>query len=136
MTRVGIGLDLVETAEVKAAISRHGERYLRRTYTARELEDCRGDSVQLAMRFAAKEAALKALGAGQEGMPWTDVEVRRSREGWSVALTGTAAKLAGGARLASTALSSSGASERVGAIVVAYRDASSVEAGSLRAATT
>jgi holo-[acyl-carrier protein] synthase len=76
---VGVGLDLVEIGRIRALVERHGERGRRRLFTAGELEDCdrRIDPAEcLAARFAAKEAALKALGTGkQPELRWTDIEV-------------------------------------------------------------
>jgi holo-[acyl-carrier protein] synthase len=67
------GIDMIEVARVRRAAERWGERFLRRVYTARELADCgvsdgapRYES--LAARWAAKEAAAKALGAGLSGL--------------------------------------------------------------------
>jgi holo-[acyl-carrier protein] synthase len=73
-----VGFDLVEIGEVHEALARHGRRYLDRLYTPGEQRDCAPGGVPspalLAERFAAKEAALKALG-GPGGVPATDVEV-------------------------------------------------------------
>lgn len=73
----GIGVDLVEVSRVSGVIDRHGERFLRRIYTPMELEKVHGTRAQyLAARFAAKEAAFKALGTGWgAGVRWVDVEV-------------------------------------------------------------
>ena len=76
----GIGVDLVKVARIAAAIKRHGERFLNRVFTPREIAHCRGrrgsDSA-FALRFAAKEAFSKALGVGlrQGGIRWREVEV-------------------------------------------------------------
>jgi holo-[acyl-carrier protein] synthase len=82
---VGIGIDLVETQRVRQALARHGERARQRLFSARELRDCeeRVDPGEcLAAKFAAKEAALKALGTGKlPGMHWSDVEVVRAESG-------------------------------------------------------
>ncbi len=59
-----VGIDTVEVAAVEAAIAAHGDRYLERVYTPREVADCNGDAERLAARFAAKEATFKALRAG------------------------------------------------------------------------
>ncbi|MEO9175125.1 MAG: holo-ACP synthase [Gaiellales bacterium] len=67
MSAPSVGIDLVEVAAVEAAIARHGRRYLERVYTPGELRDCGDPSPspqRLAARFAAKEAAHKALGSG------------------------------------------------------------------------
>jgi len=95
-----VGVDLVEVEAVRAALQEHGDRYLQRTFTERELVDCSsadGVSVErLAARFAAKEAAMKALRLPpDEGIAWTSIEVVRAPEGWtSLRLAGDAAALA------------------------------------------
>ncbi|MGD2216374.1 MAG: holo-ACP synthase [Gemmatimonadales bacterium] len=82
---VGIGIDLVETQRVRQAVARHGERARQRLFSARELADCDGRADPdecLAARFAAKEAALKALGTGKlPNIHWTDLEVLRTGSG-------------------------------------------------------
>jgi holo-[acyl-carrier protein] synthase len=82
---VGIGIDLVETQRVQHALARHGERARRRLFSARELARCdaRADADEcLAASFAAKEAALKALGTGKlPGIRWTDLELLRAESG-------------------------------------------------------
>jgi holo-[acyl-carrier protein] synthase len=90
-----VGIDTVAVAAVQAALDAHGDRYLERVYTPREVADCGGDPERLAARFAAKEAALKALRAGDGGVPWDSVEVRRDPSGFTdLALSGAAAALA------------------------------------------
>lgn len=75
----GIGVDLVSVSRIRAAIDRHGGRARRRLFTPRELADCdeRLEPAEcMAARFAAKEAAFKAVGTGKcAGARWTDVEV-------------------------------------------------------------
>ena len=82
---VGIGIDLVETRRVRQALARHGERARRRLFSPRELADCDGRADPgecLAANFAAKEAALKALGTGKlSTIRWTDLEVLRTGSG-------------------------------------------------------
>jgi len=90
-----IGLDLVSVEAVAAAIATHGDRYLRRTYTEEELRDCAGEPERLAARFAAKEAAMKALDRGDEPLPWTSIAVHRDAGGRpTLQLSGAAAELA------------------------------------------
>jgi holo-[acyl-carrier protein] synthase len=96
---VGLGVDIAEVARVKAAIERHGKTFLLRVYTAREIEYCEGfrnKFERYAGRFAAKEAAMKALGTGwSRGVRWVDVEVVRERGGRpTIALLGEAGKIA------------------------------------------
>ncbi len=75
----GVGIDLVNIARIEQAVERWGQRFLKRIYTAAEIERClqRVRPAQcLALRFAAKEAFAKALGLGmREGLRWRDVEV-------------------------------------------------------------
>src|SRR5580698_8803672 len=62
-----MGVDLAEVERIRAAIERHGEAFLRRVYTAGEREYCerfKNKYERYAGRFAAKEAAMKALGTG------------------------------------------------------------------------
>lgn len=71
------GVDMVEIRRLQEAIDRHGSRFLERVYTPEELKVCRGRLESLAARFAAKEAAAKALGTGigRTGIRWTHIEV-------------------------------------------------------------
>jgi len=76
----GIGVDLVRVARIAAAIERHGDRFLSRIFSPREIEHCQGKTWSVngfALRFAAKEAFSKALGVGlrQGGIRWREVEV-------------------------------------------------------------
>jgi holo-[acyl-carrier protein] synthase len=71
-----VGIDLVDIDDVREALGTHGDRYLRRIYTEREIEESRGRPERLAERFAAKEAALKFLRREDEAIPWRAVEVR------------------------------------------------------------
>lgn len=73
------GVDIVELERISSALERFGERFLKRVYTEREREYCRGRIPQLAGRFAAKEAVMKAFGTGLYGIGWRDVEVVRLR---------------------------------------------------------
>jgi holo-[acyl-carrier protein] synthase len=96
---VGLGVDIAEVGRVKAAIERHGEVFLRRVFTAKEREYCekfKHKFERYAGRFAAKEAAMKALGTGwSRGVRWVDVEVVREKGGRpTMALAGEAGKLA------------------------------------------
>jgi holo-[acyl-carrier protein] synthase len=96
---VGLGVDIAEVGRVKAAIERHGEAFLRRVYTPKEREYCerfKNKFERYAGRFAAKEAAMKALGTGwSRGVRWVDVEVVREKGGRpTIALAGEAAKVA------------------------------------------
>ena len=83
MSVLGIGLDLCPIDRMRKAVERHGDRFLRRIFTEdeRAYAEQRGDRFEaLAGRFAAKEAASKALGAPR-GIGWHDVEVVAAVDG-------------------------------------------------------
>lgn len=81
MSIVGIGQDLIENSRIRTALARHGDRFLARCFTPLEIEYCRrfSDPVpELSARFAAKEAASKALGTGMaQGVHWRELEILR-----------------------------------------------------------
>src|ERR1700757_1023885 len=78
---VGTGIDIEQVARVRQLIERFGDRFLRRIYTAGERRYCDSKANRVeryAVRFAAKEAAMKALGTGwNHGVRWDDCEVIR-----------------------------------------------------------
>ena len=76
-----IGIDLVEIARIASARDRWGDRFLERVYTSREVQVCRGRLSALAGRFAAKEAAAKALGVGIGPVRWLDLEILNAGSG-------------------------------------------------------
>lgn len=86
---VGIGLDLVKIARIRALTERWNERFLRRLFTDAERRECLTRSApyaSLAGRFAAKEAVLKALGTGwTAGVRWVDIQVLNDPAGRPVA---------------------------------------------------
>jgi holo-[acyl-carrier protein] synthase len=66
----GIGIDVTQVARIVSVLERFGERMERRLFTEAELAYCHGHRdplPHLAARFAAKEAASKALGTGMSG---------------------------------------------------------------------
>ena len=81
MQIIGVGLDATEIARVAEMIERYGERFVRRVFTEGEIAYCqrrRDFASSYAARFAAKEAAMKALGTGHSrGVYWTGIEVVR-----------------------------------------------------------
>ena len=78
---ITVGLDLIEIDRIAATLERFGARFVQRVYTEGEAAYCRGRAPQLAARFAAKEAVMKALGLGRRGIGWREVEVTRKRTG-------------------------------------------------------
>ncbi len=82
---VGLGVDIAEVGRIEAAIRRHGQAFLRRLFTPAEMAYCerhRNKYERYAGRFAAKEAAMKALGTGwRHGVRWLDIEIVRLPSG-------------------------------------------------------
>src|SRR5436853_5857264 len=82
---VAIGIDIVEIARIEEVFARRGERFRNRVFTESEIAYCESRAAKMesyAARFAAKEAAMKALGTGWgDGVGWHDIEVRRSPTG-------------------------------------------------------
>ena len=81
MQIIGVGLDATEIERVANMIERYGDRFLQRVFTEGEIAYCaakRDFASSYAARFAAKEAAMKALGTGHSrGVYWTGIEVVR-----------------------------------------------------------
>lgn len=82
---VGSGIDAIEIARIAQALEQFGDRFCQRIYTPQEIAYCRSKrnaAESFAARFAAKEAAAKALGTGiHAGVGWQDIEVLRSPGG-------------------------------------------------------
>lgn len=96
---VGLGIDIAEIDRIETAIRRYGDHFLQRLFTPAEIEYCEGYRNRFeryAGRFAAKEAAMKALGTGwSRGIRWVDIEVTREPGGKpTLRLTGRAAQFA------------------------------------------
>ena len=80
MPIVGHGVDIVEVARIAEMRERHTDRFLERCFTRAEqayaADNPKRTDEHLAGRFAAKEAALKAIGTGwRSGIAWTDLEI-------------------------------------------------------------
>ena len=117
------GVDIVEIPRVGRVAERYGRRFLDRVYTEREQAYCRGRAPQLATRFAAKEAVMKALGTGVRGVPWKDVEVVRQRgRAPAIELHGAAAARAASMGIERMAVSLSHSRDMAVAFVVAESD--------------
>jgi len=78
---LGLGLDATDIERIADTIERYGERFLQRVFTEGEVAYCtrrKVPAIHFAGRFAAKEAAMKALGTGHsQGVVWRDIEVVR-----------------------------------------------------------
>ena len=81
MPSYALGIDMIAIPRVQSVLDRHNERFLRRVYTPEEVAFCRGRVPELAARFAAKEAVMKALGTGARGVAWREIEVLPDRRG-------------------------------------------------------
>jgi holo-[acyl-carrier protein] synthase len=123
-----VGIDIVSPESVVAAIDAHGERYLRRVFTARERSGCRrGDGLdarRLAACIAAKEATFKAIGVGDRAVAWTDVEVAHptGSDRPELMLSGEAATLAMHDGVSSLSLTLALSGTVAAAVVIAVRD--------------
>jgi holo-[acyl-carrier protein] synthase len=89
----------METSRIEEALEKHGERFAKRICTPAEIAYCekfQNRAERLAARFAAKEAAFKALGTGwREGVRWVDVEITHLASGKPVlVLRGRAEEIA------------------------------------------
>jgi holo-[acyl-carrier protein] synthase len=96
---VGTGVDIAEVPRIQSSIERFGERFLRRVFTDSEIDYCDSKvnrAERYAVRFAAKEAALKAIGTGlRMGISWREVEVTRLPGGRpTIAFHGVASQFA------------------------------------------
>jgi holo-[acyl-carrier protein] synthase len=99
---VGTGIDVIEIGRVESALRRSGERFERRIFADSEILECRArgrSGPHFAVRFAVKEAVMKALGTGwADGVRWVDIESvaqpGSSRGGLSLRLHGRVAELA------------------------------------------
>ncbi len=111
------GVDIIEIERIEAALARHGQRFLERVYTPEEIAQCRGRVESLAARFAAKEAAFKALGVR---LGWREVEVHREASGKPrLLLHGQARAMADKLALRSWSVSLSHSRQHAVAVVVA-----------------
>jgi holo-[acyl-carrier protein] synthase len=123
------GVDLIEISRIARAVERWGDRFAGRVWTPAERAYCAGRSQSLAVRWAAKEAAAKALGVGlrglgssSDGVAWTDIEVGRDPNGrpWLL-LHGAAAERAAGLGIAEWSLSLSHSGGLAIALVVGLK---------------
>lgn len=114
------GVDIIEVERVQQAIERHGARFSARIFTEAEWARCRGHFPALAARFAAKEAAAKALGTGIRDVSWTDFEIVHGElDRPELVLHGAAAERAAALGLREWSVSLSHTREHAVAVVVA-----------------
>ena len=120
---VGTGIDIAEVPRIRQSIERYGDRFLHRVFTDGEISYCRSKSnfdERYAARFAAKEAAMKALGTGWNyGVRWRDIEVVRPQGSRpSIVFHGKAAEVAKSLGATNVALSITHTGEQAMALVI------------------
>ena len=81
MPNLAAGIDAIEIDRVLKTYRRHPERFQKRVFTELEIAYCRGRVGELAVRFAGKEAMMKALGTGVRGIAWREIEFLPDRRG-------------------------------------------------------
>jgi holo-[acyl-carrier protein] synthase len=117
-----LGLDLIEVDRVAGLLERWGDRFLDRVFLPGEISPARrhprARAEHVAGRFAAKEAAMKALGTGWRGLAFRDIEVGRDARGKpTLALHGRALSRARELGVASMEVSITHASKMAAAVV-------------------
>ena len=120
---VGTGIDIAEVPRIRQSIERFGERFLRRIFTDGEMRYCDSKMNRMeryAARFAAKEAAMKALGTGwNHGVRWVDCEVTRLPGGRpTITFYGVAGEFAAKLGVKNASLSISHTAEQAIALVI------------------
>ena len=120
---VGTGIDIAEVPRIRQSIERFGDRFLQRVFTAGEIRYCDSKANRFeryAARFAAKEAAMKALGTGwNHGVRWRDCEVVRMPGGRpTIAFHGKAGEFAATLGMKNAALSITHTAEQALAQVI------------------
>jgi holo-[acyl-carrier protein] synthase len=132
-----VGLDLAPVPRIAAALERWGSRFLDRLFNPGELRLARGHprafAEHVAGRFAAKEAAMKALGTGWRGVAFREIVISRDGTGKPLLrLTGRAADRARALRVRATEISITHTAEIAAAVVVLETEESSRETGESR----
>ncbi|NQT82508.1 holo-ACP synthase [bacterium] len=128
----GVGIDIIEVERIRKAIVKYGERFIRRVFTPNEIAHCTGKAdtyLRYAARFAAKEAAFKALRVQwRKGMRWLDFETLGTESTPpSLRLTGGAASMLQEAEVSALHLSISHDRHYAVAVVVAEKGDTATE---------
>lgn len=135
MEIVGIGTDIVECLRIGRMIEQHGELFLTRVFTDREIRYCqmrKRATEHFAGRWAAKEAIFKCLGTGwSRGLSWTELEIRNDPDGKpTVHISGAAKDIAQTLHIADILLSISHCRAYATAYALAIRSAPVKQGGS------
>ena len=125
--RMSVGIDLVQTSRIAASLDRFGERFLRRIFTPAEIAYVTAEpgltAERCAARFAAKEAAFKALELPEPSFGWRQIEVMRQKSGaCQLQLHGATRDAAQSAGIAELAVSLSHEGDYATAVVLAVRN--------------
>jgi holo-[acyl-carrier protein] synthase len=118
--RVRVGCDVVAIEDIQDSLATFGDRYLRKVFTASEINDCQGlnQVERLAARFAAKEAVIKAFAEPDMPFPLPEIEVTRDGPLPQLRLSGAIAERAQHQRWLSSSLSLSHAGCHAMAVVL------------------
>ena len=117
-----IGIDIIEISRISEAIARWGDRFLKRVYTDRELALFKGKPESLAVRFAGKEAAMKALNNNGMEIAWKEIEILPESNGRPILhIYGQAQKKARDLGLSSLTISMSHSRDNAIALVIGVR---------------
>jgi holo-[acyl-carrier protein] synthase len=131
--KMAVGVDVIVISRVGRVLGRHPARFLRRVFTPEEVAVCRGRVRELAARFAAKEAVMKALGTGARGLAWREIEILPDRRGKPlVYLHGLAAQRAAAIGARGLDVSVTHDSDLAIAVVVGMADEPAVDRGAHR----
>lgn len=119
--KIAVGVDIIEIDRIEQATLTLRDSFLKRVYTQAELELSENDASSLAVRFAAKEAVMKALGTGARGIGWKDIEILDNNAGAPfVQLYGRALNKAREVGLSQFSVSLSHSKQYAVAMVVGY----------------
>jgi holo-[acyl-carrier protein] synthase len=114
------GIDVIEISRIRTILDHYGDRFLQRIFTPAEISECHGRTDALSVRFAAKEAAVKALGTGIGPVSWLEVETLHKSSGEPyLILHGRAEQVAEYLGLTTWAVSLSHSRDNAIAVVVA-----------------
>jgi holo-[acyl-carrier protein] synthase len=119
MRQPQIGVDIIEIARIRQALSRWGERFLHRIYTESEISLYHDRPESLAVRFAGKEAAIKALNPPKGDIIWREIEILAEPDGKPVVhLHGKALEIAHASGISGLEISLSHSRENAVALVI------------------
>jgi holo-[acyl-carrier protein] synthase len=128
-----VGLDLTEVARISGMLERFGDRFLGRVFNPGEIlpgRHARAFAEHVAGRFAAKEAAMKALGTGMKGVAFREIFVGRQASGKPrLELRGRALERAKTLRVLSAEVSITHARDMAAAVVVLMTEDFEVSGG-------